>query len=246
MYEIVDLIRKYKKFKQDSILKEIIDLLQPIFLKYLKKIPQTYKEDFLQELIMGTHLVIINMKFHECIFEEEKFNFENEQYLSSKGFTLKNIQTIFSNPYLLSFIQDVGIEFFKKAFHNPYKKEFKILFFKFNIRNQFYHILGKRFDSLLATFYRINTNYFLNENRILNLMTNKGIEQVEGIPSKTYACNIRLERYGIEKQDIPFLLLFIDGTYILSQREVAQKLGVSQQSISKRLKIIRNKYHFQL
>lgn len=46
----------------------------------------------------------------------------------------------------------------------------------------------------------------------------------------------------LSKEDKIFLSLFYDGHKKLTQKEIAQKLGITQQGVHKRLKMIRNKY----
>ncbi len=48
----------------------------------------------------------------------------------------------------------------------------------------------------------------------------RGIERIEELPSAYTDLSINLEKYGIQKEDASFLMLFMDGSVILSQEKV--------------------------
>jgi len=56
--------------------------------------------------------------------------------------------------------------------------------------------------------------------------------------------NNPLNKYKMTIDEIVFLEKFIDNNSLLSESEVAKKLGISQQAVSKRRQKIRKKYHF--
>ena len=149
---------------------------------------------------------------------------------------------IFNNKYIKNFIDETGIDFLEKVFlNNEFYESFIKTFIKFNFRNQFFYLLEKRFDTVIAGFYRKNADYFSKEQAILNRETDEGDEYIDLIPDSTQN-KISFEKLGIAKKDIEFLNLFIDGDKVYSQTEVAKRLGTSQQYISKRIREIRDKY----
>lgn len=232
MYEIASLILEYKENQSEVILDQIFTLLQPMILKYSKKVSVLYQEDILQELMMGALSIIEQMKIQVPELDQETFMNIVNQNISSK-------------KYYSSFIQEVEKDQLIDLLLPENFQEVKELYKKFCIRNQFYHILEQRFTSIISTFYRENSKYFYYEIRILNLVEDHGIERIDQLVSLETQ-NYDFELYGIEEKDASFLKLFIDGNCLLSQKEVADKLGVSQQSISKKLKSLRKKYKFKL
>ena len=149
---------------------------------------------------------------------------------------------MFNNTYIKNFIDETGIDFLEKVFLNhDYYANFIETFIKFNFRNQFFYLLEKRFDTVIAGFYRKNADYFSKEQAILNRETDEGDEYIDLIPDSTQN-KISFEKLGIAKKDIEFLNLFINGDKVYSQTEVAKRLGTSQQYISKRIREIRDKY----
>ncbi len=232
MYEIASLILEYKESHSESILSQIFTILKPVILKYSKKVSTLYQEDILQELMMGTLSIIQQMKIQVPEIDKEIFNDAGNQNNSSKR-------------YYSNFIKEVEKNQLMQISSEENFQEMKDLYTKFCIRNQFYYLLKRRYNSIISTFYRENSNYFYYEIRILNLVEDSGIEKIEQLASaENQKCDFEL--YGISKKDALFLNFFIDGNCILSQQEVADKLGVSQQSISKRLKGLRKKYKIKL
>ncbi len=232
MYEIASLILEYKENQSEMILAQIYSILKPLILKYSKKVSVLYQEDILQELMMGTFSIIQQMKIQVPEIDKETFRDIVNQKNSSK-------------KYYSNFIQEVEQHQLMHLLLADNFQEITELFHKFCIRNQFYYLLEQRYHSIIATFYRENSNYFYYEIRILNVVEDSGIEKIEQLASsETQKCDFEL--YGISKKDASFLKFFIDGNCILSQQEVADKLGVSQQSISKRLKGLRKKYKIEL
>lgn len=72
------------------------------------------------------------------------------------------------------------------------------------------------------------------------------MERIEELPSAYTDLSINLEKYGIQKEDASFLMLFMDGSVILSQEKVSKLLGTSQQNISKKIVALRKKYQGKL
>ncbi|MDE7100314.1 MAG: hypothetical protein K2O05_00495, partial [Anaeroplasmataceae bacterium] len=154
---------------------------------------------------------------------------------------------IFPIPYFSSFIQEVGIEVLKKAFFS--KNDYLVLnnlFMKFNVQNQFISILQKRYSSIIASFYRKNANYIAYEMKILNRKDENGKERLEEIEAPIIQPTYLLEQYGFSNEELIFLNLFIDKHRLLTQKEVSEKLNVTQQYVSKKLREIKKKYQQKL
>ena len=186
---------------------------------------------------------IVNIAvYKEVDLPESLFCKDNLHFLRINNFSSESLMKLFNNKYIKNFIDEAGIEVLENAFKDEigYIK-FKSDFAKFNFRNQFFNLLEKRFETVLAAFYRNNMDYFTKEQTILNRFTEEGDEYIDLI-SDNSPKKINFEKLGISKKDIEFLNLFIDGDKVYSQTEVAKMLGTSQQYISKRIREIRSKY----
>lgn len=242
MLKIVDLILEYKTSHIERTAEEIMNIVLPMIMNKVKLIRADYREDVIQDLKMSLFSIINIAVFKDADILESLFSKDNLTLLKLNNFSNEIRIKLFNNKYLKNFIDESGIEVLENAFidESGYMK-FKIDFAKFNFRNQFFSLIEKRFDSVLATFYRNNMDYFTKEKMKLNRLTTDGDEFIEFVPDNSRK-KINFEKLGISKKDIEFLNLFIDGDRIYSQTEVAKILGTSQQYISKRIKEIRNKY----
>lgn len=246
MYEIVDLILEYKTTPNNQLLQKILDILNPYIRAKANKVHPFYREDILQELRLGTVLVIQRLNLLAISLDKELFQTKNYIYLSERNFSLDAIQRIFPNPYFLSFFKETGVEILKNAFITKNLYPIQQLYKKFTIRNQFYHILEKKYNSILYSFYRKYSSCISLETVSLNMKNPRGIERIEELPSAYTDLSINLEKYGIQKEDASFLMLFMDGSVILSQEKVSKLLGTSQQNISKKIVALRKKYQGKL
>nr|MDE6655880.1 hypothetical protein [Anaeroplasmataceae bacterium] len=199
------------------------------------------------ELRIGTVDIIKKIKLYSNPVDYFYFTKANFLLLSEAHFSFDSIQAIFPVPYFSSFIHEVGIEPLKKAFIS--KNNYIILnnlFMKFNAQNQFISILKKRYSSILAGFYRKNSNYLVLEMKILNRKNEKGKERLEEIEAPIVHPSSVLDQYGFTEEELAFLRLFIDDYRILTQQEVSLKLDVTQQYVSKKLNEIKKKYQKKL
>ncbi len=242
MLKIVDLILYYKNSHNEKTAEEIIKIILPMITNKAKLVRSDYREDIIQDLKMNVFSVIELAIYKKIELPESLFIKDNLCLLETNNFSEETLNQVFKNKYIKNFIKEVGTDILKNAFIS--KKgyiKFKNNFEKFNFRNQFFNILSKRFDSVLATFYRNNMSYFTKEKIILNKLTEEGNEFIDFIPDNSPK-KVSFEQLGMSKKDIEFLKLFIDGDKVYSQTEVAKILGTSQQYISKKIKEIRNKY----
>ncbi len=242
MLKIIELIIEYKETRSEKSASEIIKIILPMINNKVKNIRLDYREDVIQELKMNLFSIIEIAVFKDIDFPNELFTLNNLKYLQKENFSPQALIKIFNNKYIKNFIDETGIDFLEKVFlNNEFYESFIKTFIKFNFRNQFFYLLEKRFDTVIAGFYRKNADYFSKEQVILNRETDEGDEYIDLIPNSTQN-KISFEKLGMSKKDIEFLNLFIDGDKVYSQTEVAKRLGTSQQYISKRIREIRDKY----
>lgn len=242
MLKIVDLILNYKDTHKEKTAEEILNIIMPMIMNKVKPIRVGYKEDVIQELKTNLFSVINIAIYKNVELPVSIFNEDNLSFLKSKDYSVEAIVSVFHNKYIKNYIDEVGIVILEEAFQKKEKSQkFMMNFSKFCFRNQFFNILDKRFDSVIAAFYRNNTDYLTKEQLMLNRETEEGDEYIDLIPDHSQR-KISFEKLGFSKKDIDFLNLFIDGDKVYSQTEVAKMLGTSQQYISKKIKKIRKKY----
>lgn len=244
MLKIVDLILDYKSTHKEKSAEAILNIVMPMIMSKVKPIRVDYKEDVIQDLKTNLFSVINIAIYKNVELPISLFNTDNLRFLKSRDYSVEAIVSVFNNKYIKNYIDEAGIDILEGAFENEEKyQEFIINFSKFSFRNQFFNILDKRFDSVIAAFYRNNIDYLTKEQMKLNRETDEGDEYIDLIPDNSQQ-KISLEKLGFSKKDIDFLNLFIDGDKVYSQTEVAKMLGTSQQYISKRIKEIRKKYKY--
>ena len=102
---------------------------------------------------------------------------------------------------------------------------------------QFLKYISMAIQSVRNKFYN-NTYNFNNELVKLNKINPEGEELNELISDKSYEdeCNYFLPKLSDEENN--FLNLFIQGNVVLTEKEVANKLGLTQQAVHKRKKKI--------
>lgn len=247
MYEIMDWIIKYQKTKEENDLGRIVKRLEPLIYSTSLKVAAPYREDLIQELKMGIVNIIQTFKVSKKELDVSLFCYNNLFLLEEQHFSSKSIYSLFSDSYFISFLREFGLEKFKISFICLKKRTNLIAnFSKFNAQNQFFSILQKRFSSILSGFYRKNSKSFFSEIRSLNTINDKGRERIEEIEAPSLKRVSLLDQLDFSINDINFLKLFIEDNNLLTQLEVANKLGVSQQYVSKKLKEIKVKYKNKL
>ncbi len=242
MLKIVDLILEYKDTHKEKTAEEILNKIMPMINKKVKSIRADYKEDVVQDLKTNLFSIINIANYRNIELSVSLFSKDNLSFLRSKDYSVEAINLVFNNKFIKNYIDEMGIDILEGAFETKEKyQEFIIDFSKFSFRNQFFHILDKRFDTVRAAFYRNNIDYFNKEQMMLNWETDEGDEFIDLIPDNSQQ-KISFEKLGFSEKDIKFLSLFIDGDKVYSQTEVAKRLGTSQQYVSKRIREIRRKY----
>lgn len=247
MFEIIDWILFFQDTRQEEYLRRILDQVKPLMYKKSQKIDMYFREDIIQEFMVGTVQVVNRIQIFENKLDSQYFTRDNLCMILQSNYEEKMVSHIFHNPYLYEFIGMVGKDFFEQAFVDKHAfQELNHLFMKSNAQHQFFSILKKRFDSIIAQFYRRNALYLNMEVKSLNRMNVKGKENLEDIEDPSYIKQNTFDAYDFTEEEIGFLKLFIEDNIILTQQQVAKRLGASQQYVSKKLNQIKKKYKYEL
>lgn len=243
MNYVIKLVAKYQVTESEYILELLITELRDLINHYNKKVKKFYREDLYQELVYRLFMVIKKFKFRmiESI-DTSLFNQNILNILEENNF--KNINDIFNNKYLLGFINKYGKELFKEACINKNKiEEFIYEFNMFSNENQFFNYLNRALYRETAYFYRKNHIKENTENISLNTIVGDGIEMIDTIPDEKIDNRALIYiKDLLSDEDIKFLLNFYEGNRVLLEKEVAKKLGVTQQAVSSRFKRLRKRY----
>lgn len=243
MNYVIKLVAKYQVTESEYILELLITELRDLINHYNKKVKKFYREDLYQELVYRLFMVIKKFKFRmiESI-DTSLFNQNTLNILEENNF--KNINDIFNNKYLLGFINKYGKELFKEACINKNKiEEFIYEFNMFSNENQFFNYLNRALYRETAYFYRKNHIKENAENISLNTIVGDGIEMIDTIPDEKIDNRALIYiKDLLSDEDIKFLSNFYEGKRVLIGKEVAKKLGVTQQAVSSRFKRLRKRY----
>lgn len=243
MNYVIKLVAKYQVTESEYILELLITELRDLINHYNKKVKKFYREDLYQELVYRLFMVIKKFKFRmiESI-DTSLFNQNILNILEENNF--KNINDIFNNKYLLGFINKYGKELFKEACINKNKiEEFMYEFNMFSNKNQFFNYLNRALYRETAYFYRKNHIKENTENISLNTIVGDGIEMIDTIPDENIDNRALIYiKDLLSDEDIKFLSNFYEGKRVLIGKEVAKKLGVTQQAVSSRFKRLRKRY----
>ena len=188
-------------------------------------------------------MVIKKFRFRKIeSIDSSLFNQDTLNVLEENDF--KNINDIFNNKYLLGFINKYGKELFKEACINKNKiEEFIYEFNMFSNENQFFNYLNRALYRETAYFYRKNHIKENAENISLNTIVASGVEMIDTIPDDKIDNRGLIDMNNLlSDDDIMFLSNFYEGKRIISGKDVAKKLGVTQQAVSSRLKRLEKRY----
>lgn len=226
MNKLIKKVILYQRTQDNLTFNEIIiDLRENIDIQKVK-IPKKYRTDLEQELLIEIYKGIINYKPKNQIISNNT-NIDEIDELYSR---------IIENKYFESFKNKYRI--------NNHNKKIKIIneFYLFFNENQFKKYINKICERTRIDFYR---TYKINEEiKIisLNSMNDDNDDLLNNLidPSTLPKSNfINSELLTID--DIDFLNLFLKNNKKITQSEVAEILGISQQAVSKRLNKIKNK-----
>ena len=98
--------------------------------------------------------------------------------------------------------------------------------------------MKSKYKYLVADFYRNNRKYLEKEIKCSNIdHYSKSL-----ISKEKFSLEEVLKCHDFLDSEIEFLSLFIEDERLLTQKEVARKLGISQQTISRKFNEIVKKY----
>jgi len=213
---IIDLYSKFNNnsIVQDQLFEEIIQEINPIITNELKAIPHFLRDDMKQEVMLKIFK----------IFKEQKYKLKLDKLSINNQSLKKFISESKENEklYQESFLSNEKYNLFINSYIK-YAANIKLCaYVKRAIRNCKIDYLKK--------YYR---EKFISLNEI-----NDGTEMIDLIEDEKQS---KLDYHFLSllpKDDIAFLKLFLQNNSVLSQSEVAKKMNVSQQYVSKRLKQI--------
>lgn len=237
MNQKIKLLIEYKSSKSDEVFNKLLLELKYIIIYYLKKVSFNYKKEMEQEILIVIYKLCIDFK--PSIEESLNFNYftlSNLKLLKEANY--QNIKIIFNNHYLEGFIRKYGDELFIKSFYDiEIRKIFIMEFCLFCNENRLIKYLKKRLNYLFNDYKRKEnrTNLLLwNDIKIYPKIENNHFQPIDLISI--------LGNKKLSKKEIKFLLSFIEDGRFLSEIELSKKLGISQQAVNKRKRLIIKKY----
>jgi len=221
MNTLIKLTLSFRINLSNKVFEEILELLKKLMSIFLIDIKE--EQDELQEIY---RIEILNTTKE----------FKIKEYLDNDELNESKLQTLYqkeenSNSYIKEFIEIYGLEKFLKIFTSNQEKE--NFYNELNLyRNEkaLFSYLAKRFLFLKKDFIneRIKNNFLI--------LFDENIH-VEETPSRINL-NDYLEEKNLNNEEKQLLLLFIKDGELLSEKEVGELLGISQQAVSKRIKKI--------
>lgn len=221
MNTLIKLTLSFRINLSNKVFEEILELLKKLMSIFLIDIKE--EQDELQEIY---RIEILNTTKE----------FKIKEYLDNDELNESKLQTLYqkeenSNSYIKDFIEIYGLEKFLKIFTSNQEKE--NFYNELNLyRNEkaLFSYLAKRFLFLKKDFIneRIKNNFLI--------LFDENIH-VEETPSRINL-NDYLEEKNLNNEEKQLLLLFIKDGELLSEKEVGELLGISQQAVSKRIKKI--------
>ncbi|HAR47370.1 MAG TPA: hypothetical protein DCX39_05295 [Firmicutes bacterium] len=106
------------------------------------------------------------------------------------------------------------------------------------IEMQFKKYLKRNLCYVIKEFYRNNYVFLVN----VNVNVDDLIEWLE-IKNEKFDLEDYLYSHGLSKEEVEFILCFIENSEILTQEKVAAKLNISRQKVSRILKKIKEKFN---
>lgn len=243
MNKLIKLILQYKEYKNcneysnEVIFEDIYIELEYLIKSYVCKVTINNRDDFNQKLLSVLYRVL-------QVFElKNNIDYEIVKSIKiSKIYNIDDIIKIYDNKYFNAFVSKYKLELYEFDFQNV--NYIDLLFYEFNLfcnENQFIKYLNV---SLKRKVYSFNSQYRkeqLNKPISLNIMINDEIEYIDLINDEIKSFH-KFDESLLSKRDKKFLSLFFENDEKLKGVEVANKLGVTQQAVSVRLKRIREKY----
>ena len=225
MNNTIKLIIEYQKYPDSYIFEELVLIFNDIFKFNLKKVSNNDKFDLYQELLIGFEKLIKEFKLrNNNIINNDIFTLDNLCKYKSKG--VNYIKEECEIEYLDGFIDKYQDTLFIDAFKNKESKE--LFIYEYNLfcnENQFKKILILKCQSIYIDYLR---------RKKLNISD-------ELIADNTIFERTSTDINKLTKKDQDFLNLFLKDNKILTEQQVANILGVTQQAVNKRKKSIYKK-----
>lgn len=233
MNTLIKKVLEYQKSKNEIVFKEIINILKPVINTYVSKIDRYYSQDLKQELLCSIYKSLL------------KFKHNKKEITINLG--LSDIKKIYDEIIKHKYYDSFKVKFVEFKFLDILKTNdiIKMIneFYLFCNQNQFKNYINKVLNNKLIDFIR--TNKIDREIKIISLnIVNDydGEELLYKIPdthsSKIYS---EIDYSLLTNKEVEFLNLFYKDNEKLTEIEVANILGISQQAVSKRLIKIKNK-----
>ena len=233
MNTLIKKVLEYQKSKNEIVFKEIINILKPVINTYVSKIDRYYSQDLKQELLCSIYKSLL------------KFKHNKKEITINLG--LSDIKKIYDEIIKHKYYDSFKVKFveFKSLDILKTNDIIKMIneFYLFCNQNQFKNYINKVLNNKLIDFIR--TNKIDREIKIISLnIVNDydGEELLYKIPdtnsSKIYS---EIDYSLLTNKEVEFLNLFYKDNEKLTEIEVANILGISQQAVSKRLIKIKNK-----
>lgn len=233
MNTLIKKVLEYQKSKNEIVFEEIINILKPVINTYVSKIDRYYSQDLKQELICSIYKSLL------------KFKHKKKEITINLG--LSDIKKIYDEIIKHKYYDSFKVKFveFKSLDILKTNDIIKIIkeFYLFCNQNQFKNYINKVLNNKLIDFIR--TNKIDKKIKIISLNIVNDYDDEEllyKIPdtnsSKIYS---EIDYSLLTNKEVEFLNLFYKDNEKLTEIEVANILGISQQAVSKRLIKIKNK-----
>lgn len=232
MNKLIKEVLKYQKTKEDEIFNNIINEFEKVINYNVIKMPKNYREDLRQEILMAIFIAIPKFKVNKNLLDDTINDLE----------ILEIYYEIIKNKYYDLFIDKFHIV---KIDVNNVKTLKNLIneFYNFCNENQFRKYINVISNNKTIDFYRKYKIALEKEKISLNIVYDNNEEYIDKIIDEKKQNNRESNYVSINEKDVQFLKLFYDDNKKLTEREVAKKIGVTQQAVSKRLKRIINKYN---
>ncbi len=238
MNTLIKKVLEYQQTNDEFLYEDIINELDKLINIQCSKIVRYYKEDLKQELLLEIYKGI-------SYYKPEKELIKDNLECKKINIILKNI---IKSKYYKSFKKKYG---FKDNILNL--KDVKLMtnvineFYLFCNENQFRKYINVICERRRIDFCRKYKSGKNLKNISLNVVADDGEELIYKLIDKTSEIkNYEIDYSLLSNKDVKFLKFFFDGNRKLTEKEVAKKIGVTQQAVSSMLKRIRERYRKKL
>lgn len=222
MNNTIKLVIDYQKNQDNDIFEKLVEQLKEILRFKFYKIPLKDQDDLYQEMLIGLNKLINNFKVLDNYIVNNHL-FENDNLIKYQRYGVGYIKEEFDINYLDGFIDKYSNDLFIKAFKDKESKE--LFIYEYNLfcnENQFKRLLILKCESMYIDYLRHNKSIiddiFINEEIVIDK---------------------KKEFIDIPKEDKELLEMIMKDK--LTEQQVADKLGITQQAVNKRKKKIIDK-----